>query len=34
MVLNLKDLEYEDHLTAMDLQSPYYRRDRGEKNEL
>jgi len=33
MVPELKDLEYEDRLKEMDLQSLYYRRDRGDMIE-
>jgi len=33
MVPELKDLEYEDRLREMDLQSLYYRRDRGDMIE-
>eukprot|EP00794_Sanderia_malayensis_P016292 gene16292-17930_t len=33
MVPDLKNLEYEDRLKAMDLQSLYYRRDRGDMIE-
>eukprot|EP00794_Sanderia_malayensis_P002671 gene2671-3090_t len=33
MIPDLKNLEYEDRLKAMDLQSLYYRRDRGDMIE-